>query len=100
MGWRGLALAVCVAAVLGCSKGGEVKQTPAALVQQTKAYLEDLAARGQLDSGMISLQGNLESLKATDPAKAEELLKDYNELNTLRDSSKIKAKAKAMAGKL
>jgi hypothetical protein len=45
---------------------------------------------------MITLQSNLESLKATDPAKAEELLKDYNELNTLRDSSKIKA----MAGKL
>lgn len=100
MGWRGLGLIVCVAVVLGCSKGGEVQQTPDVVVQQAKAYLQDLAAQGQPNSGMMSLQSNLESLKATDPAKGEALLKDYEELNKLQDANQIKAKAKAMLEKL
>jgi uncharacterized protein YmfQ (DUF2313 family) len=65
-----------------------------------KSALESIAASGELGSAVQELQMQLEAMKETDPAKAEELLSDYNELVGLSDAEAVKAKAKEMAEKL
>lgn len=67
---------------------------------QAKALLSDVANSGELGSGASMIRDSLESLKATDAAKAEELLKELDELEKMSDAAKIKAKAKAMSEKL
>lgn len=88
-----------VAGFAGC--GGPKKEsvtppppTPA------KALLSDVATTGELGSGASSIRDALTAMKATDGAKADELLKDLDELETMSDQTKLKAKAKAMADKL
>ncbi len=65
-----------------------------------KALLTDVAASGELGSGASMIREALEAMKATDAAKAEPMLKELTELESLSDPAKIKAKAKAMAAKL
>jgi uncharacterized protein Yka (UPF0111/DUF47 family) len=62
--------------------------------------LSDVAASGELGSAASSIRESLESLKATDAAKAEALLKELSELEGLADPGRIKAKARSMADKL
>ena len=65
-----------------------------------KALLSDVANSGELGSGASTIRDALATLQATDAAKADPLLKEMDELETLSDPAKIKAKAKAMADKL
>ncbi|MFM7039909.1 MAG: hypothetical protein ACKO2L_19550 [Planctomycetaceae bacterium] len=87
--------------IAGCGPG----QTPAETVTPVappaaKAQLMDVAASGELGSAASSIRESLEALKATDSAKADELLNELTALEGLADPNQIKAKAKAMADKL
>ena len=97
--WMFIVLWVIVLAGCGGGEAGTRVQPPAP-PQMAKAALEEIAANGALSSSVEVLQQQLEVLKETEPAKANELLADYNELITLSDPAAIKSKAKAMAGKL
>ncbi|MEY3176359.1 MAG: hypothetical protein RLZZ436_4273 [Planctomycetota bacterium] len=65
-----------------------------------KAQLMDVANSGELGSAASAIRESLEAMKATDSAKADELLNDLTALEGLGDPAQIKAKAKAMADKL
>jgi hypothetical protein len=52
-----------------------------------------------LDSGLMVVREELEKMQATDSAKADELLKDLDELETLSGDA-AKTKATEMLGKL
>jgi hypothetical protein len=87
--------------IAGCGPG----QTPAETVTPVtppaaKAQLTDVANSGELGSSASAIRESLEALKATDSAKADELLNDLTALEGLADPNQIKAKAKAMADKL
>ena len=65
-----------------------------------KKMLLDVAETGALGSGSFVILGELEKLKATDAAKAGELIKDLDQLEKTSDPSQIKTLAKKMADKL
>lgn len=93
------ACAVCV--LLGCGGAGSAPPPAASQAPSSaaKPYLEDLAQSGEVGSNVQSIREALEDLKATDPAKAEKLLSDLDELMKL-PPDQVKVKAKAMADEL
>ena len=91
-------LVLFVAIFLGCSGGTSVETPPAA--SMAKNALESIAASGELGSATEELKSQLESMKESDPTKANELLSDFNDLVSLSKPKAIKAKAKEMANKL
>ena len=95
-------LSLVVLLVVGCGGPQSVKVTPknTPAVDAVKGALDEVAKSGQLGSGGLTIQENLEKLKATDAAKADALLKDYGELAKAKDPQAVKAKANAMLGKL
>ncbi len=95
--WAVLAAAV----VLGCSKGTRVAPGKSPL-DDAKAVLEEVAKTGEPTSGLDDVRSYLETLKESDPAKAEPLLKDVNDMMGGRAAKKeqVKAKAKEILGKL
>ena len=103
--WKYLMMLVVVCAI-GCGGGSDVEvqnvtpppeKTPVDAVRTT---LETIAESGNGGSEVGAMMGSLEEMKATDPAKAEELLADANELMGMSSPAKIKAKAKEMIEKL
>lgn len=94
-------IVVFVALWAGCGGRGATPErvTPPAPQTMVKASLDDIIASGSLRSAE-TLQQQLESMKKTDSAKAEQLLKDYEQLMTLSDPQAIKAKGQEMAKKL
>lgn len=93
-------LVLLVGVVVGC--GGRERGVPVEPPSPkllAKSILEETAAEGQMTS-VETLQEMLEAMKESDPAKADELLADYEELATLTQPAKITAKAREMAGKL
>jgi hypothetical protein len=102
--WASILL-VFALVVVGCSQGtgpGPQKVQPVQ-VQPTDAIrsaLESVGKTGQLGSEGLTIQENIEKLRASDPAKAEELAKDYEALQGMSDPAKVKAKAQEMLGKL
>jgi hypothetical protein len=88
-------------AVLGCGEGVTTQPAQeAAPQQQIKSALETCAESGTIDSGLMVVREQAEAMQETDPDKADALLKDLDELESLRDPAQIKAKAKEMLGKL
>lgn len=65
-----------------------------------KQDLQMVVDNGQLGSEMMSIKNNLEKLKSDDAAKAEELLTDLEELESLGSGPRVKSKAKEMIDKL
>lgn len=65
-----------------------------------KAMLEDLSQTGEMSSGISEIDAALTEMKSTDPAKAEKLLKELDELRSATSADDIKTKAKAMADQL
>jgi Arc/MetJ-type ribon-helix-helix transcriptional regulator len=104
----GLTTVVSVAAlsiVLGGCDGGNPGSAPppgsASASPPVKAMLEDLAKTGELGSGTEAIQQAIEALKATDAAKADELSKDFADLQkSSNNPAQVKTKAAAMAAKL
>ena len=89
-----------VGLLVGCGgRESGVKVEPPSSKAMVKAILEDTAAQGKITSDE-TLREKLEAMKQTDPAKAGELLTDYNQLTKLSNPQDIAAKAKQMAGKL
>jgi hypothetical protein len=93
---------ILVGALAGCGSGDSPKAvTPPAATDAMKATLTEVAQTGQLNSGAMSLEGDIERLRATDAAKADALKKDYDELMSAGNNPvKAKAKAQEMLGKL
>ena len=93
-----------VALVIGCSQGGSgssSQKSAAPSAAGAKAALEGMAKSGMMGSGMQPVGSYISSLRATDPAKAEELDKGFRELGSLSGRpDALKAKAKALADKL
>jgi hypothetical protein len=96
-----LLLVLGMVALLGCGPQETTEKVEALSSQsQVKAALETLAETGQMDSGVMLIQEQLEAMKETDSAKATELLADLEALMPLKDPAEIKAKAQAMIDKL
>ncbi|WP_197451448.1 hypothetical protein [Rosistilla oblonga] len=89
-------------AMIGCGSGTapvKVQPTATPAAQTVKATLEQVAESGELGSGAEELQKALEEMKASDPAKADALLSDFESLKNSSGAS-AKSKAKAMLGKM
>jgi hypothetical protein len=99
-----LCIAVLMAAfAVGCGANpndAEITVTRPPATENIKAVLTDLAATGQMNSGVMTLSAEIGALRETDPAKADALQKDYDALTTLQNPAQIQAKAKEMLSKL
>lgn len=93
--WLILLVLVCA----GCGDSGKPVDAPAPSAM-VKATLQDLATTGEMTNAVDSLEQQLLEMKATDPAKADALLADYQQLRTLPSPQAVKTKAKAMLEKL
>jgi len=96
-----LALLAAVAMV-GCSggRGGVSVEPSAAAPSQAKTLLEKMAESGEVGSAVMVVREGLEKLRETDAAKADALLSDLDELESMSGAAAIKAKAKEMADQL
>lgn len=96
-----LVLMLCCA---GCDSGGGSSATDdSTLVGQSppaKDMLLEIAQSGEVGSGSMGLRESLEGMKATDSAKAEELLGDLDKLEGASSPDEVKRLAKEMADKL
>ncbi len=92
-------LVVCLA---GCGSGEttmSVEEAPAE--DQIRSALQSVADTGMVDSGLMVVREKLEEMKETDAAKAEALLKDLDQLESLRrNPAQARAKAQEMIQKL
>ncbi len=92
-----LLVAVCL---VGCGPAETTQKVgPPDAQAEIKMALQSVADSGEIDSGLMMVGEQLESLKATDAAKAEELQKDLDELQGLSGDA-AKKKAAEMIGKL
>jgi hypothetical protein len=95
-----LCLALVGAAILaGCSNAPPSEDITAA-PPPAKKMLEDVAQSGQLGSSALSIRDSLEQMKATDEAKANELLAEMDKLEKMGNPNDVKAQAKKMADRL
>ena len=95
-----ISVLLLVVIAIGCKEGSTPVEAPQSTVADLiKSDLQMIVDNGAMGSEMMSIQNNLETLKATDAAKADELLKDLKELEGM-SGAKVKAKATEMLGKL
>ncbi|MCY2978202.1 MAG: hypothetical protein NTU79_06000 [Planctomycetota bacterium] len=98
-----LVLVTMSLAVSGCG-GGPVDEKialpPSAIEESLRKTLEGFEKSGELGSGISGIEGSIDGIKSSDPAKAETLTKLLNELQGLKKPADIKAKAKEMISKL
>ncbi len=87
-------------AVIGCGGGETSTSVEPPGQEQIKPALETVAETGVIDSGLMTVREEAEAMKETDAAKADELLKDLDELESLSDPAEVKAKAQQMIDKL
>jgi hypothetical protein len=101
MFWIRVITLLGIVAVLGCgSKGQKVTPPTVSPKDAVKKALEDIAQSGQGGSAVGAIMSDLEKLKATEQAVAEELIKDANVLMSTNGEDQIKAKAQEMLKKL
>ena len=86
----------CLVEFTGCGSGPDnnavikMDYDPAKAVKEA---LEGVKTSGRLGSGFSGVMNAARDLKAADPSKGEALEKQLNELSSLTDAAKIKAKA-------
>jgi len=99
---RSLFVVVLLGVLVGCGGGDAAPKavTPPSSTEQIKMTLNDVAQSGQLGSGGMVLEQEIENLRATDAAKADALKKDYEELKNMSDPGQAKSKAEEMLKKL
>jgi hypothetical protein len=100
---KSLCVALFFAAAVGCgavTDDDPVDVTPPSTTEKLKASLNDVAQTGQMGSGMMTIEQEIEKLRATDAAKADALKADYEQLKTMNNPAQAKAKAQEMLGKL
>lgn len=88
------------AATFGCGGEGATSVEVEAPNAQIQAALADVAESGQIDSGIMLVREQLEMMRETEAAKADDLLKDLDALEGMSSPGSIKAKAKEMLSKL
>ncbi|MGQ9821332.1 MAG: hypothetical protein ACUVQK_05680 [Thermogutta sp.] len=88
--------------MLGCGQ-----QTPSQSVQppdpnqEIRSALQQVADSGVVDSGLMVVRERLEAMQKTDAAKAQTLLQDLSQLESMTGNpNQAKAKAQEMLGKL
>ena len=89
--------------VSGCGTGPveeKIAVPYASMVDGMRKTLEIYEKTGILGSGISSLEADIHSIKNSNPAKGNELLKICSELKLLTARDEIKKKAKEMLGKL
>jgi hypothetical protein len=89
--------------LVGCGTADEpssVNVTPPPATDSLKAALNDVIQSGQLGSGGMTIEQEIENLRASDAAKADALKADYEKLRTMGDPNQLKAKAQEMISKL
>lgn len=97
-------LVVCLLAgfLAGCGEEGvpvEVQEKPP--TDEIRAVLQEISETGTVGSAGYTLREELEKLKETDPAKAEQLSQQLTELERLENNEPaVKAKAEEMAKSL
>jgi hypothetical protein len=99
--WCGMVLVVALAAFAGC--GSTVSDNPVAVETQpppAKKMLESVAQSGELGSGAMEIRDALQKMKEAGDPKADELLADLDQLQTMSDPNAVKKKAAEMAAKL
>ncbi len=90
-------------AVSGCGTGPveeKIAVPSASIVESVRKTLEVYEKTGMLGSGISSLEADILSIKNSNRAKGEELLKICSELKLLTARDEIKKKATEMLGKL
>lgn len=92
-----LGVLLTVVVLVGCGDSVPVTPPPP---PQAKAMLLDVAKQGEINSGIMAIREDLERMKATDPAKAEAMLRELDQLERMTSPQQITAKAKEMADKL
>ena len=101
MSWIRVAILCGVAAIVGCSDAGEqVKPPDTTAKDAVKKALEGVAKSGQGGSELGAMMNDLQKLKETDQAVAEELISDVTALMSEGNPDQIKAKAQEMLKKL
>jgi hypothetical protein len=96
-------IALLLSSIVGCGAVTDDQPktvTPPSSTEAIKAVLNDLAQTGQMSSGVMTLETEIEKLRPTDAAKADKLKQDYEQLKTLNNPAQIQAKAKEMLTKL
>ncbi|QDT35586.1 hypothetical protein [Thalassoglobus polymorphus] len=96
------ALCCTVGIVTGCGgkKVTEVPVNQSSAVEEVRKGLEGVMETGAIDSSIEDVRNNIGRLRQEDEAKGAELMKDIDELSAMKDSAKIKARAKEMLEKL
>ncbi len=67
---------------------------------QLKSLMADIEKSGEVGSGELIIQSELDRLKKSDASKATAIEGNIKELLTLKDSSKVKAKAAEISSQL
>lgn len=99
---RLLGFVLVALSLAGCGDAGDapVNVTPPTSTEQLKAALNDVVQSGQLGSGGMTIEQEIEKIRATDAAKADTLKKGYDELKAATSPEAAKAKAQEMISKL
>jgi hypothetical protein len=89
-------------ALAGCDQGEvvEPEMSSNTVSDIMKPILEKLAENGDVEQASEIKSYIEEDLAAVDPAKSEELMKDWQEIRQMSDTEEIKAKAQEMLSKL
>jgi hypothetical protein len=97
---RAFVLLLAGLGLAGCGGGDRPVNVTPAPPPPAQPLLESIASSGQMGSEVELIRDSFEKMKATDPQKAEELLKDLETLQSTTDPAQIKAQAQKMIGKL
>ena len=95
-----LCIALLLGVVVGCSTGpadNPVDVNAPSPTESIRSILEGIIETGEpIGSGGYTIQQEIDAIKAEDPAKAAALQPFCDEIITINDASKLKAKAKEM----
>lgn len=97
---RFVGMALFLIAVIGCGGSRETGQAVQPPPLEAKIVLEKIATTGELSAHKDHLLQELQGLGESEPEKSQELLSDYEQLNSISDKSAIREKAREMAEKL
>jgi len=88
--------ALCLIAAVGCGSGA-VEVQPPPQDAAAKKMLQDMAETGQpMGSGGMEIASHISRIRQTDPAKADKLQKQFDDLVSIKNPAQVKAAAKKM----